>query len=185
MKRITLLVVAVFATTQINAQFIKEKSINASIGYGMSFPYDNVDISSSGFYAQGELVLTVTKWFDLRPYVGFISTKTSSEDLDLYPDYKSLIGAVMIGGKTRVSAPIPWFAPYLEIGIGTSIGSFKTITPFTNIDKNGLALHIPFSIGVALGPKNNVDIAFTYNIHNSVEQVAGAMAVGLSFPIDN
>lgn len=44
-------------------------------------------------------------------------------------------------------------------------------------------LHIPFSIGLELGKKHNFGIAFTYYFHISVEQFAGAAAIGLSIPL--
>ena len=174
----------ILASTQVKAQLIKEKSIDALMGYGLSAPYDDVDITSSGFYVQGEYVLTLAKWIDIRPYAGLILTKTDDNKQNA-PEYKSTANAFLIGGITRIKAPIPWVAPYIEFGIGASIGSFETVTPFRNIDESGLFMHIPFSIGLELGPKHNFDIAFTDYFHNSVEQFAGAAAFGISFPLDN
>ncbi len=186
MKKPIAIILTILATIQVKAQLIKEKSIDVSIGYGLSAPYDDVDITGSGFYLQGEYVLTLAKWIDIRPYVGLIFTKTNTDDNEQNePAYKSTANAFLIGGKTRVTAPIPWVAPYLEVGVGASIGSFETFTQFTNLDDSGLILHFPFSIGFELGPKHNFDIAFTYYFHNSVEQFAGAAAFGISFPLDD
>lgn len=103
--------------------------------------------------------------------------------------YICLIGitskAFLFGGKARVCAPIPYIAPYLETGLGLSIGSFETYTPSTNSSKNGLIMHIPFSIGLAVGKKHNIDIGFTYYYHQSAKQFSGATAFGLSFPMNN
>ena len=44
-------------------------------------------------------------------------------------------------------------------------------------------MHIPWSIGVALGPKHNFEISFTYYDHPSVDQTCGAAAFGFSFPL--
>lgn len=184
MKKILVLILIILASAQVKAQLIKEKAIDALIGYGLSAPYDDVDITGSGFYVQGEYVLTLAKWIDIRPYAGLILTKTDDNKQNS-PEYKSTANAFLIGGKTRITAPIPWVAPYIEFGIGASIGSFETFTPFRNIDESGLFMHIPFSIGLELGPKHNFDIAFTYYFHNSVEQFAGAAAFGISFPLDN
>jgi hypothetical protein len=68
--------------------------------------------------------------------------------------------------------------------LGASIGSFVTYTPIVNIEKNGLLLHYPVTIGLALGKNNDVDIAFTYYYHPSAEQFSGAAVIGLSFPIN-
>ena len=180
MRKTIVVILTILASIQVKAQLIKEKSIDVSIGYGLSAPYDDVDITGSGFYLQGEYVLTFTKWFDLRPYAGLILIKSSKQNTQ---EYRSIANAFLIGGKTRITAPIPWVAPYVELGIGASVGSFETVTPFTNIRDSGLLIHIPFSIGLELGPKHNFDIAFTYYFHNSVEQFAGAAAVGISIPL--
>ncbi|WP_435623997.1 hypothetical protein [Flagellimonas sp.] len=169
------------------AQFIQEKSINAQIGYGLSAPINSVDESvDTGLFLQGEFVLKIKSWVELRPYAGFIFTNANGQDLDNNPtDEIAESKAFLLGGKARLRAPIPWVAPYIEGGIGASIGSFRTVTIFENIDKSGLIYHIPVSIGLELGPKNNVDIGFAYYFQPSVEQFAGAFAVGLSIPLKN
>lgn len=177
------LILMISASILVKAQFIKDRAIDASIGFGLSVPYDDVDITGSGFYIQGEYVLTIAKWIDIRPYAGLIITKADTNE-QYAGEYKVSANAFLIGGKTRIRAPVPWVAPYIEFGIGASIGSFETITPITNIDDSGLFIHIPFSLGLELGPKHNFDIALTYYYHNSVEQFAGAAAFGISFPLD-
>lgn len=169
------------------AQFIQEKSINAQIGYGLSAPINSVDESvDTGLFLQGELVLKVKSWVELRPYAGFIFTNANGQDLDNNPtDEIAESKAFLLGGKVRLSAPIPWVAPYIEGGIGASIGSFRTVTIFENIDKSGLIYHIPISLGLALGPKNSVDLGFAYYFQPSVEQFAGAFALGISIPLKN
>lgn len=186
MRKTHIILLTILACDQVNAQFIKKQSIDVAIGYGLSIPYDDIDITGDGLYLQGEYVLTLAKWIDMRPYTGFILTKSNTEDNQQNEfAYKSTANAFLIGGKTRVIAPIPWVAPYIEIGIGASIGSFETFTPFTNIDKSGLILHIPWSIGLELGPKRNFDIGFTYYEHPSVEQFSGAFAFGITIPLVN
>lgn len=185
MKKTIILLLAIFATSQISAQFVKEQAIDVAVGYGISAPYDDVDVEGTGFYLQGEYVFTLAKWLDLRPYAGLILTKTKEENLPNVPDYKSNANAFLIGGKVRVTAPIPWVAPYLESGFGASIGSFETFTAFTNLEESGFVFHIPVSVGLKIGPRQNFDFAFTYYYHPSAEQVAGGIAVGVSFPLKN
>ena len=187
MKRTLIILIIVLTSNLVEAQFIKEKSINAQIGYGISVPYESVDnIADRGFFAQGELVLKVASWFELRPYAGFILTNSNGKDLHENPtNEKAESKAFLFGGKTRVRAPIPWVAPYLEIGVGTSIGTFETLTAFDNIDKSGIIYHIPFALGLELGKNNNVDIGFTYYFQPSVQQFVGAIAVGITFPLNN
>ncbi len=160
------------------------KFINVSIGYGISAPYDDVEIDGEGFYAQGGYVLGIAKWFSVRPYAGIILTSGGKNELSsISPDFEATSKAFFLGGKVRVLAPIPWVAPYIEAGIGGSIGNFRTFTPFTSVEKKGVLFHIPVSLGLAIGRKNNYEIAFSYLFHNAAEQFSGAFAIGYTFPI--
>ena len=168
-----------------NNSFIKDKAINLQIGYGLSTPFESAtDFVDDGFFAQGELVLIVNNWFELRPYAGFISTSPAGEDLDGRPtNERATTKAFFLGGKTRVRAPIPYVAPYVELGIGTSIGRFVTFNAFDNIDKSGIIYNVPVTVGLELGRDSKVDIALAYLFQPSVEQFAGAVTVGFTFPI--
>ncbi len=174
----------IFFSNQTQAQPRKGKFMDVSIGLGISAPFDDVDISGSGFYAQGEYVYGLTKWFGVRPYAGFVFTSPDKSNKYDRFGYKVTSSAFLFGAKTRVSAPIPWIAPYFEIGVGASTGTFVTYTPYVNIEEKGLLMHIPFSIGLALGRKHNYEIAFKYYYHPSVKQFSGAAAFGFSFPLD-
>ena len=111
----------------LQAQSIEEKSVNAIIGYGMSAPYNSsTEIVENGFFIQGEYVLKLASWFDLRPYAGFITTSSNGKDLNNNPTFeKAETKALLLGGKVRLRAPIPYIAPYIEIGIGTSMENLK------------------------------------------------------------
>jgi len=165
------------------AQPHKGESIEVAIGYGLSAPNDDLEIYGHGFYAQGEYVYALSSWFGLRPYAGFIIT-SADENEDYSADYKVTSKAFLLGGKARILAPIPWVAPYIEAGVGASVGKFETFTPYTDIEKSGLLVHIPFTLGLALGRENNVEVAFTYYYHHVAEQFSGAAAIGLSFPLN-
>lgn len=186
MKKMLVFLTIVLTSNFADAQFIKEKSISAQIGYGISVPYDSFDdIADDGFYAQGELVLKITSWFELRPYAGFIITNSNGKDLNNNPTYeKAESKAFLLGGKARLRAPIPWVAPFIETGIGTSIGKFETLTGYHSFDKSGVIYHIPFAFGLELGKEHNVDLGFTYYFQPSVKQFVGAFAFGLTFPLN-
>ena len=185
MKNSLIALLLVLSPAMTMAQFIKERSINAQIGYGLSAPYDSADdIVNDGFFIQGEFVLKIASWAELRPYAGAIFTNSNGKDINDNPtNEKAETRAFLLGGKARVRAPIPWVAPYIEIGIGTSIGTFETFTAFDNINKNGLVYHIPFSFGLELGRDNSVDVGFAYYFQPSVRQYAGAFALGLTIPL--
>lgn len=182
-KNQLLVIILLFIAFQTQAQFIKNKALDFNIGFGYSFPYDDVNIEGDGFYLHGEYVLTVSNWVDFRPYAGLIFT-TASDDPNKKP-FETTANSLLIGGKTRITAPIPYVAPYFEIGIGASIGNFKTVTPFTYINDSGVFVTIPFSVGLELGKKHNFDIAFSYYFINSVQQFIGGATIGFSIPLDD
>ena len=186
MKKILLILAVAFSINTINAQFIQNKSISAQIGYGLSSTYDSAQsFVDGGFYAQGELILEVASWIDLRPYAGVVFTSSDGEDLNGNPTTETATtNAFLFGGKARVRAPFRWVAPYFEIGIGASVGKFETLTIFDNISQSGFIYHIPFSLGLELGRNNNFDFGFTYYVQPTVRQFAGAVAVGVTFPLD-
>ncbi len=186
MKNTIILLIIVLASNLAQAQFIKQKSINAQIGYGLSAPYNSVDqVVNNGFFIQGEFVLKITSWVEFKPYAGFITTSSNGKDINDNPtDEKAETKAFLLGGKARLRAPIPWVAPYAEIGIGTSIGKFETVTAFDNIDKSGIIYHIPFSFGLELGKNHTIDLGFAYYFQPTVQQYVGALSLGFTFPLN-
>jgi hypothetical protein len=162
----TLTIFFLFFFNFANGQIKKGEFINISIGFGISASYDEDDIIGTGFYAQGEYVYGLTTWFSARPYAGLLLTSADNNKItDNQPAYKVTTNAFLAGIKGRLIAPIPWVAPFFEIGVGASAGSFETFTPLTDIQKKGVVMHLPISIGLALGPKNNIEIEFTYYYH--------------------
>ncbi|KAF2511848.1 hypothetical protein [Flavobacterium foetidum] len=180
------LLFATFFSHQITAQ-ATGNFIKGSIGFGLTTPHHNEEnlenISGFGFYANAEYVMGLTKWFSIRPYAGAVFTSTHDDVIKNPEQYKAETNAFFLGGKVRVCAPIPWFAAYLETGIGASIGSFKTYTYHINEKKNGITPHIPISFGLALGRKNKFDIAYSFYSSLAVKQSFGAISAGYSFPL--
>lgn len=169
-------------TNTTNAQIKEGEFINASVGIGLCSPDDETNVAGSGFYTQGEYVLNLNSWFGVRPYAGIVIASGSSNE-EALKDYYIKSNAILLGAKVRLSAPIPYVAPFFEVGIGISAGSFETYTPLTDVKKKGLLYHTPIAFGFAVGRKHNVDIKFTYYFHPAAEQFSGAAAVGFYFPI--
>lgn len=186
MKKILPLFIIILTSNFAEAQFIKEKSIAVQIGYGATSAYSSRnELFDDGFFANGEFVLKVASWIELRPYVGLILTSSNGTDYYYRPTLeKTESKACLLGGKVRVRAPIPWVAPFIEFGIGTSIGEFVTFTAYDNIDKTGVIYHIPLSFGVELGKNSDVDLTAVYYFQPSVEQLASAFAFALQFPLN-
>lgn len=179
---IAILLSTIFCNSS-NAQTEKGKFINISAGLGINASYDDSDINGTGFYAQGEYVWNVLSWLGVRPYAGVIFASGDSDEVGMQ-EYKLKSNAFLLGTKLRITAPIPYVAPFMESGVGMSAGSFETYTSDTNLKKDGVLLHIPFSVGLAVGRRHNFEIKYTYYYHNSVDQFCGAGALGFSFPLD-
>ena len=156
--------------------------IEANVGLGLCAPYDETDLPGSGFFAQAEYVWSPSTWFGVRPYAGLIIASGDSDKVGM-ESYKIKSNAALLGAKVRIAAPIPYVAPFIESGIGMSIGSFETYTPDTSLKKSGALLHIPLTIGLAIGRNHNYEVKFSYYYHNEVQQYAGAAALGFSFPL--
>jgi len=185
MKKHLILLLIILISNLAEAQFVKKRAINAQIGYGMTSPYYSADdIANGGFFLQTEYVLSLASWIELKPYAGFILTNSNGKDINDDPtDERAESKAMLLGGKARLIAPIPYVAPYVEIGLGASIGRFETFTAFTDIEKSGIVHHIPFAFGFELGRDHGVDIGFSYYFQPAVEQFAGAFAIGISIPL--
>ena len=177
----------IFSGTLFNSIYAQPKEgefIDISAGIGLCAPNDDSNISGSGFYAQAEYVWSPLSWFGVRPYAGLILASGESEEGEV-PQFRLKSNAALLGAKIRLAAPIPYIAPFIECGVGLSAGSFETYTQDIDIKKSGILLHIPVTLGLALGRKHSVEVKFTYYFHESVEQFSGAAAVGFSFPIND
>ncbi|NJY61780.1 hypothetical protein HC174_03285 [Salinimicrobium sp. CDJ15-81-2] len=184
MKKILLILFTICGLTRMQAQFITEEAVEVSVGYGLSLPYDETGFYGTGYFAQGEYVLGINEWIDLRPYAGYIFTEMNeSFGGPIKPEDKATVNAFLFGGKGRVRIPIDWVAPYAELGIGGTVGSFETVTAKRNFEKSGIFMHIPASLGFELGPNHNVTLELTGYFHNDPAQVVGAVAIGVSFPV--
>ncbi|WP_264536321.1 autotransporter outer membrane beta-barrel domain-containing protein [Flavobacterium sp. N1736] len=176
-----------FFSNLANAQ-TKGHFIKASIGFGSStsnYEEENPEIIDGfGFYTEGEYIIGLTRWFSVRPYAGAIFTSTDEDKIKNPQGYKVETNAFLLGTKVRLCAPIPWVAPFIETGIGASIGSFETYTNYVNEKKSGVVAHIPIGFGLAVGPKNNIEIGVSFYGNLSGEQSFGGFTAGYSFPLD-
>ncbi|KAF2082667.1 hypothetical protein [Flavobacterium sharifuzzamanii] len=191
LRYFTIIIIVLFSShskAQTTGNFIK-----ASIGYGSSSSYyiedygsqEEVDVMGGGLYLQGEYIIGLKSWFSIRPYAGAIfESVDKNQNIQNQPQYKVTTNAFLMGGKVRFCAPIPWVAPFIEGGIGTSIGKFETFTPNVNFNKSDVLLHIPFSIGLAIGRHNNFEIGISGYFHPAAKQSTGVFAVGYTFPLD-
>lgn len=92
--------------------------------------------------------------------------------------------AGFLGAKLRLTIPIPYVAPFLEAGLGTTFGEMSTRTASVDEHFAGVTYHIPIGLGLALGKEHNFEVMFSYLFHPAQKQVAGAIAAGMAFKID-
>src|SRR5262245_34834938 len=114
---------------QLAPQFL---SIEA--GYGMTLAFKGSVPRGDGFYASVAYVLVPSAWVRGAAYAGtaltFSGTSSGCREAGLECDVSTKIG--FLGIKGRLTIPIPFVAPFLELGIGTSIGEIRTRTRITN-----------------------------------------------------
>jgi hypothetical protein len=156
-------------------------------GVGFSFvsiANEEINGSGSGVMAQAEYVYAKKVWVTPRAYSGLLFT-TPDDDCDsgVTPcDVASKIW--FLGGKVRLLAPIPYVAPFFELGVGASIGSLSTqVGDLVNVEHYGAAYHVPFALGIAFGEHRDFELSFHYLFHPQQYQFSGAIAFGVGFAL--
>lgn len=189
MKTAILFVIFLLTVVQFSqAQPNKGKFIDINLGYGNTFSlYEDVPTTANGLFVQGEYVIGISRWFGIRPYIGYISTNFDDDKEFFNPAFPASrinMSAFFTGGKFRLVLPIPYVAPFIESGIGLSFGSVETVNQFENVHKNGAFLHIPVSLGLALGKRHNFELAIKYLIYTNINVANGAATIGFSIPLE-
>jgi len=162
-----------------------EKSMVLQGGLGLSMPSDYNGPShyspyGTGFFLEGQYVVHTKSWFKPIAYGGLEYTSPSSESCSgLFIPCEVSSKSLFVGGKIRLMAPIPYIAPYFEIGVGGSFGSFKVHVSNVDRQDSGVFFHIPMSIGIAVGKNHSTEIVFTYLFYPSIDLTNGAFAVGI------
>ena len=161
--------------------------VDAAVGLGVSVPSYDSNARGSGVLAKAEYVVGLSSWAGVRAYGGLLWTWPEDSEPpcrhgELSCEVTAKVG--LLGGKGRIAAPIPWVAPFFELGFGVSFGELRTRTTYVNLLKHGLAFHTPLTLGFAFGPDHEAEFAFVYYFHPQVSQVNGGVTVGLSFPIE-
>lgn len=191
---VTLAVVSLIARTAVaeDGPVIAEHRLELIGGLGLTFTSDSSrdrsgdgaqDGRGEGGFAEVEYVFRPGSVFSPRLYGGLLVTFPQHDSCHIQPacDVEAQIG--FMGAKLRVMAPIPWFGPYIELGLGLSAGEMRTLDGPIDETSSGVVPHIPVALGIALGRRNQYDFAFSYLFHPGPRQVGGAVAFGFGFPI--
>jgi hypothetical protein len=161
--------------------------LGVSAGFGYSFPNDDDateidEADGTGGFAEVEYIYHAVEWATPRAYAGVLVTSTDRA-CELTPcDVSAQIG--FIGIKGRLLAPIPYVAPFIELGFGGSVGSVTTrVANIVDAAGDGVMYHVPIAVGLVLGGRRQFELALQYMIHPEQVQVNGALAFGFSFAL--
>jgi hypothetical protein len=154
-----------------------------AVGLGYTFTeVVNHEGEGSGAFLEAEYVFRPTSFFTPRLYAGSLVTFPDEDSCGVEPcDVKSQI--FFLGAKARLMAPIPYIGPFIELGLGLSLGHLRTLDQDVDEEMSGATVHIPIAVGLALGRENNFSVSFSYLHHPSDSQLSGAVAVGMGFRI--
>jgi len=153
--------------------------VGGDLGYGISSPYDDSATLGTGVLAMGQYAYRASSWVEPRGYAGLLLTFPDDEaclPTTAECEVTSKIG--FLGAKGRFTIPIPYIAPFIELGVGLSLGVLKTKTESTDEYTAGAAVHIPFTLGLALGEHHEYEVEFLYLFHPNERQAGGGIGVG-------
>lgn len=168
----------------------RDHAIEIAVGWGISSALGrdsagrDLEGSGSGGYGQGEYVYRRVPWATPRAYAGLLMTFPEGDcGPDVAPcDVSAKIG--FLGVKVRLMAPIPYFGPFIELGIGGTVGSLTTRVGGTvNVSHAGVTYHVPVTLGIAFGRRHQYTFALHFLAHPEQEQAGGGFAVGIGFPV--
>jgi len=159
--------------------------VSVDAGYGLSSPTSSSTPGGEGGYAKVEYYLQPSPWFSPRAYAGLLVTFPSRDSYcdqkGIHCDVSAKIG--LLGVKGRLTIPIPYVAPFLELGVGTSVGAISTKTELIHKDMAGVTYHFPLALGVSLGEDHNFDLQILFYFHPSEKQANGGIGLGFCFQI--
>lgn len=154
-------------------------------GLGISLPGGSAYKGrGQGGFAQAEYVFRPYSAVSPRLYAGALVTfpERDSCGTPSLCDVEAQIA--FLGAKLRLMAPIPYVGPYLELGLGMSVGNVRTLDgPMLDETSRGVTFHVPLAIGVAIGRHHEYDFAFSYLFHLDIQHVGGAVAFGFGFAV--
>ena len=157
--------------------------VAGEVGYAASVA-DEVEQGSGG-YVIANYAYALSAWFEPRAYAGMVLTYFDGLDgcEGYMPSCEVTAQIGIVGVKGRLIVPIPWVAPFVELGIGTSIGAMRTLTPQHAIELVGITYHVPIGLGLALGPNHNTTVALNLLLHPIEHQWENLIGVGFAFAL--
>jgi hypothetical protein len=165
----------------------QSQRLAVGVGIGSTLPLDEAasDLGGNGFggVAEVEYIYESVEWLTPRAYAGAAFMAPRDCEAGVSPcDVSTKIG--FLGAKARLLAPFPYVAPFIELGLGGSLGSLSTrVGDTVDHHTNGVTYHVPVTIGLALGERRQFEIALSYLLHPAEEQYTGAFGLRFEFPL--
>lgn len=170
-------------------------SLQPSFGLAFSSSYaerDREHDAPGGFgpWLGFDVAYGMTSFAGVRAYSAWINAKPTDDEDEHATCARAAVDCevsargVLLGTAIRLVAPIPWFAPFIEIGVGGSLGRFRTET-LTRRIRRTFAVHSDLGLGVALGPGHNVEIAVRMFTLAPLQQIIGFLGASLSIPLEH
>jgi hypothetical protein len=170
--------------SELLAQFSQQSQISA--GIGASFPSSEHNVLGVGGSVVYERRLASPHWAGVRLYAGGFFSRTDRNRCPASVQPCSVSSQIAVGGaKLRLLAPIPYVAPYFEIGAGLSAGSIRTqVAAFgrfsaIDVDQSGVLFHLPVGLGIAFGRHHQHKLSVDYFVHPYRDHIAGTLSVGV------
>jgi hypothetical protein len=111
-----------------------EGAVEAIVGLGITIANDSEsDGRGTGLFLGGEWTGRMNSWFSPRVHGGLVVTRPDggSCGAQIRP-CEINTQAAFAGAKVRLMAPFPYVGPFIEIGLGSSVGAFRTLEAKTH-----------------------------------------------------
>lgn len=159
--------------------------LDLGVGVGIAFADDDREAEESGggagLWLGGAYRRPLASWFMPSVYAETVATFADTRGCE---GCRAEARALFVGAQARFIAPIPYFSPFFEIGLGVAAGRFRTFTPEINRKLAGVAFHIPLTLGAVFGKERPFTVGLRYLVVPRAEQVAGGAGLTLSLPIE-
>jgi len=157
------------------------------VGVGPSFAFADTSAQASsgtGVQAEATWVRWPDGWFSPRLGAGLAFSGGGRSCDDGLSPCEVLARYLHATARARLMAPIPWVAPYFEVGLGVAVGQ-HTARVGQVVDRSGIGagLAVPFALGLAVGPRHEVEVGIQYLSLPTWRLVGGGFLLGFGLRI--
>jgi hypothetical protein len=178
-------VAALHARPTLAQPALAQPDLVVSGGPAVSFTLvDDASGMGAGGYVAAEVLSRTEEWLMGSLYAGLLLTWPDGGCGPGVAPCDISASIFFLGIKGRLMAPIPWVGPFVELGVGLSIGKLTTHNgAIVEAEAHGVIPHWQWAVGLAIGPRHQFSLSLQYLEHNRGKQSCGAIAVGYAFPL--